>query len=304
MRHAVLISTLALACTAVASTGGPKLELRHTNGLDESYRLESISWWLDGAALATWRGVEEQPTPEIQLHPVELEPGMHSLAVTVVYVGDSDLFPYVNGYRFRMRARMVIDARPGYVVQLTSSAFEEEGLTVNWRDRPRFKIDGAPRKAFLEEELLPVEGLPKGTEAPEEIAVAPAAGSPPEPVEVAPDCDGMGPIQFSFAGFTLDEPARKELDALAVCLVKHRKLKVVLSGHCDARGPEDFNLTLASWRIDSAARYLISRGVLPERIQQQAFGEGRPLCSDDTEACHARNRRVEFAVDPSMEARL
>ncbi len=290
---------LAVTGAALAAAPAPKLELRHQDALTDGYRLKTVTWWVDGATLATWNGVGEEPTPEIQLHPVELAPGMHSLAVTAVYEGHSSLFPYVNGYRFRMRARMVIDARPGYVIQLKSRAFEADGFTLDWRDRPRFEVDSAPTRAILEEELLPVEGLPKGTEEPPEIAVVPAAGSGSDPVEVVSECGDLPPIHFSFSGFRLNARARKALDALSACMVKHRDYTVVLEGHCDSRGTEGFNLTLADWRIDSARRYLVSRGVHPERIERRAFGEARLVCGEDTDACHARNRRVEFEVQRS-----
>ncbi len=304
MGHAVLLSLLALTGTAAAAVPGPKLELRHTHSLDESYRLEAITWWLDGAELATWRGGGQEAGPEIQLRPVDLEAGMHSLAVTVVYEGHSKLFPYLNGYRFLMRARMVIDARPGSILQLDTEAFEKSGLTVGWRDRPQFRIEGVPREAFIEQELLPVDGVPPGTQAPPELAVVPAAGrttgahtlATVEEVEVSSGCAELWPIHFSFSGFRLNARARRQLDALSACMVKHPELQVVLTGHCDSRGPEGYNLTLSDWRLDSAQRYLVSRGVLAERVQAQSFGETRPLCEEDSEVCHARNRRVEFEL--------
>ena len=305
MERAVLISMLLALGSAMAATPpAPTLELRHRNALDSTYRLKTITWWLDGKTLATWNGGEEDPTPEVQLRPVTIEPGMHSLAVTAIYEGNSSLFSYVNGYRFRMHARMVIDARPGYVIQMASTAFAETDLTTDWKDRPRFSVEGFPKKAFLDQETLPVEGLPTGSEDVPEIAVVPASGRGEDPAEAVPSeasggmpgCESAGPIHFGFAGFRLDARARRNLDRLAACLVKHGEMKVRLDGHCDARGSDGFNITLATWRTDSSRRYLVSRGVLPERIEAQAFGEAHPVCQEDTDSCHARNRRVEFVL--------
>jgi peptidoglycan-associated lipoprotein len=71
---------------------------------------------------------------------------------------------------------------------------------------------------------------------------------------------------------------------------------VLIEGHCDERGTDEYNLALGERRARSAMNYLTSRGVAKERMSVVSYGEERPLCKEKTEACWAQNRRAHFLV--------
>jgi peptidoglycan-associated lipoprotein len=71
---------------------------------------------------------------------------------------------------------------------------------------------------------------------------------------------------------------------------------LLIEGHADERGTNEYNLALGARRAKAAADYLVSQGVLATRISTVSYGEERPLCAQRTEACWARNRRAHFLV--------
>ena len=69
---------------------------------------------------------------------------------------------------------------------------------------------------------------------------------------------------------------------------------VLIEGHCDERGTNEYNLALGERRAKATMNYLVSQGVQAARITIISYGEERPLCTEKTEACWARNRRAHF----------
>ena len=73
---------------------------------------------------------------------------------------------------------------------------------------------------------------------------------------------------------------------------------ILIEGHADERGTNEYNLALGEWRAKSAMNYLVSRGVQAGRMTLISYGEERPLCSEKNEDCWSRNRRAHFLVKP------
>jgi OOP family OmpA-OmpF porin len=71
---------------------------------------------------------------------------------------------------------------------------------------------------------------------------------------------------------------------------------LILSGHTDNVGNEDFNLKLSTKRAEAVKNYLINKGIAAERITAKGFGESMPIAPNDTEENRAINRRVEFFI--------
>ncbi len=68
-------------------------------------------------------------------------------------------------------------------------------------------------------------------------------------------------------------------------------------GYADSQGSDDYNIQLSKDRIDTVVKYLESKGIASSRIiHQKAFGEAKPVASNDTEEGRLRNRRVEFEI--------
>jgi peptidoglycan-associated lipoprotein len=79
-------------------------------------------------------------------------------------------------------------------------------------------------------------------------------------------------------------------------LANHSGLNVVIEGHCDDRGSEEYNLALGDSRANSLKRTLIAEGVSPERIKTVSYGKEHPFCAEDNEACWQQNRRDHVAL--------
>ncbi|HVS12111.1 MAG TPA: peptidoglycan-associated lipoprotein Pal [Planctomycetota bacterium] len=71
---------------------------------------------------------------------------------------------------------------------------------------------------------------------------------------------------------------------------------VVVEGHCDERGSEEYNLALGERRANAAKQYLVDSGVAAERIDTVSFGESRPAVQGHDESAWRWNRRAEFRV--------
>jgi len=70
---------------------------------------------------------------------------------------------------------------------------------------------------------------------------------------------------------------------------------IVIEGHCDERGSEEYNLALGDRRALAVKEFLVQLGVPDGRLKTISFGKERPLCTDENEACFQRNRRGHLA---------
>jgi peptidoglycan-associated lipoprotein len=100
-------------------------------------------------------------------------------------------------------------------------------------------------------------------------------------------------IRFAYNAALLDPEARAALDDLALCL-KEGTARILIEGHCDERGSEEWNLQLGEERARSVKKYLAAKGVDDARIELLSKGETEPLDSGSSEEAWSRNRRAEF----------
>ena len=121
----------------------------------------------------------------------------------------------------------------------------------------------------------------------------------PEPME-----SEFQTVYFDYNRWELRDDARKALQANAHNLqtIPERDM-VTVSGHCDERGSEEYNLALGDRRAAAVKRYLVDMGVPAGRVRTLSFGEGRPAASGDGEAAWSRNRRAEFSLGSEQAAR-
>jgi peptidoglycan-associated lipoprotein len=80
----------------------------------------------------------------------------------------------------------------------------------------------------------------------------------------------------------------------AAFLQQHPSIKVVVEGHCDERGSEEYNLALGTNRAESLKRSLLQQGISADRIKTVSYGKEKPFCAEDNEACWQRNRVDHF----------
>ncbi len=73
---------------------------------------------------------------------------------------------------------------------------------------------------------------------------------------------------------------------------------VKLEGNCDEWGSDEYNYALGLKRAKATKDALVAEGVSAERITMVSFGESNPTCTEQTQACWAENRRVDFKLLP------
>ncbi|MBO0935839.1 OmpA family protein [Fibrella sp. HMF5335] len=103
-------------------------------------------------------------------------------------------------------------------------------------------------------------------------------------------------ILFDVNKSDLKEATKRQLAEFAQTLEKYPDTDLVIEGHADAQGPDDYNLKLSRQRADAVASYLQSLGVKGGRIDEKGYGESQPVADNSTEAGRAKNRRVDIAV--------
>jgi outer membrane protein OmpA-like peptidoglycan-associated protein len=110
-------------------------------------------------------------------------------------------------------------------------------------------------------------------------------------------------LLFDFDSSQLRAAARSNLSELSTTLNEMTDTELLVSGHTDSVGGDDYNMALSERRAKSAADYLMSRGVSGARINIVGLGETEPVSSNDTAAGRQLNRRVEVAIYANEETR-
>jgi len=113
---------------------------------------------------------------------------------------------------------------------------------------------------------------------------------------VEADVPALEPIHFELDQYRITSDARLVLEDVAVLMKKNPDWRILVEGHCDERGTDEYNLALGENRAQSAKRYLVSLGVGEGRFQTVSYGEARPVDSGPGESAWAKNRRAEFRV--------
>lgn len=103
-------------------------------------------------------------------------------------------------------------------------------------------------------------------------------------------------IYFDLDESALTDESRTGLEAKAPVLIRHPRSRIRITGHCDSRGSDEYNLALGLRRAAETKRYLAALGVEESRIEIVTMGEERPAVQGTTEEAYALNRRAEFEV--------
>ena len=106
----------------------------------------------------------------------------------------------------------------------------------------------------------------------------------------------MGDVLFATGKADLSPNAEKGVETLAKFLKKNPNRNVLIEGHTDSVGKDDYNLALSRKRADSVKYKLTGDGIEAVRITTVGYGKKFPLASNDTKAGKAQNRRVEVII--------
>ena len=97
------------------------------------------------------------------------------------------------------------------------------------------------------------------------------------------------------------EVAKTNLEKVAGVFVKYPETNLLIEGHTDDTGPDDFNMELSKKRAYSVSDYLTSKGVSSSRMSVKWYGETQPKVPNTSEANRAQNRRVEVAISANEQ---
>lgn len=101
-------------------------------------------------------------------------------------------------------------------------------------------------------------------------------------------------VYFEFDSYALTAEAQENLRTMAAALKADPTLKLVVEGHTDARGSNEYNLSLSLKRAEAIKDFLSSEGVPPEAMDVAGKGEETPAVEGITEEAYSKNRRGEF----------
>ncbi len=103
-------------------------------------------------------------------------------------------------------------------------------------------------------------------------------------------------LMFALNSDVISEGAKSDLASSASVFQKYPDTYLMIEGHTDDTGADDYNMALSEKRAIAVANYLISKGVSASRIQRKWYGESQPKYPNDSEANRSKNRRVEVGV--------
>ena len=122
----------------------------------------------------------------------------------------------------------------------------------------------------------------------------PALPSPKEFTETG----SLRDVHFDYDKYDVRPQDKPILEENANWLKSNPNALVLIEGHCDERGTNEYNLALGERRAKAARDYIVSVGIDGSRITLISYGKERPLCNEHTEACWGQNRRGHFLVKP------
>lgn len=161
------------------ATAGAIAKVRFKNEMGGAYRLESMTWVLDGQTIysETTAGAPAAPaatpipgdaakTPapaaviaerkELSLFDGAIVPGSHNLAVTLVYRGSGyQVFSYLEGYKFTVQSSYTFQVEEGKTTDLEVTAYEKDGLTTAYEERPDVRFTVSTKESVIVPEAKP-----------------------------------------------------------------------------------------------------------------------------------------------------
>jgi peptidoglycan-associated lipoprotein len=159
-------------------------------------------------------------------------------------------------------------------------------------------------------ETKPPPPAPAETKPPPTTPAPPPAPAPPPPTVDKPLTEDeliskmtpdeltqkgyLKPVFFAYDSIELTEEARGILQKNVEFLKKWSATRVMIEGHADSRGTNEYNLALAERRSATVRDYVMGLGVAKERVTTVSKGEEQPFCREETEACWQQNRRGHF----------
>ena len=156
---------------------------------------------------------------------------------------------------------------------------------------------GAPDDTAREEVVTPERADDMEEEVVEEVVDLEADDVEESAISVEEQAKSVfKDVLFDYDKYDITADARPILNDVAQFLNDKNNVNIVVEGHCDERGTNEYNLALGEKRAKAAKNYLVSLGISPERMIIITFGEEKPACTEQNDSCWQQNRRAHFVV--------
>jgi len=106
----------------------------------------------------------------------------------------------------------------------------------------------------------------------------------------------FAPVYFGFDSTVVPGDQLGKIEAVAQHLQSKTDRVVVVEGHCDERGSNEYNMSLGENRAQIIRNYLVQNGITEDRIQTRSYGAEKPAVEGHDESAWAQNRRGEFGI--------
>ena len=106
----------------------------------------------------------------------------------------------------------------------------------------------------------------------------------------------FAPVYFGFDSTVVPSDQLDKIEAVSQHLNANPSRVVIVEGHCDERGSNEYNMSLGESRAVIVRNYLVQNGIAASRIQTHSYGEEKPAVQGSDESAWSRNRRGEFAI--------
>lgn len=106
-------------------------------------------------------------------------------------------------------------------------------------------------------------------------------------------------VYFATNKYDINTASQETLDKLVGVFKEYPETNIMVVGHTDSSGADEYNLTLSKNRATAVSNYLINNGISSSRITTHWFGEAQPISDNTTPEGRAKNRRVNIAVVPN-----
>jgi outer membrane protein OmpA-like peptidoglycan-associated protein len=103
-------------------------------------------------------------------------------------------------------------------------------------------------------------------------------------------------LLFDVDKYQVKDVVEENLTELAATLKKYEDTNILIEGHTDDTGADEYNQRLSERRANSVTDFLISQGVDRNRITATGYGESQPIADNSSSAGKTQNRRVEVAI--------
>ncbi len=104
-------------------------------------------------------------------------------------------------------------------------------------------------------------------------------------------------VFFDYDKYSIRSSDEANAAAAAAFLKQHPGTKILIEGHCDERGSEEYNVALGDNRADTTRDFLKAQGISSDRIKTISYGKEKPFCTGDNDQCWQQNRRAHFVLE-------